>query len=330
MTGQRAGRVDNVDGRGDNNTDKTPVITGRGMKALRYKFSSTEMSDARGVTRARLLSRFVGDLARKKFGGIVFSYEDVLYDTSADHSMPLKEISSEIERIQDGGIAVAIVSRGDPKRICSDLRHAIGSRYWESTHVGYENGAVISTLNDDIQDAYHDHADIDRENITDKSLKAFLDYAMTRKIISDKKDAVLYPHQISILRKDRGHCASSITCMMRLDDGQLPSMARGVKAFDAGRHTDIIPYNTSKYDIVRVMKSHIPKDARILCIGSSGQWPGSDCEMLTHRYSLSTDTVSATASSCWNLLAADTHAEQRVLSYLRGIATGGHRFGISL
>jgi len=64
-TGDARG-ADGGDARAGNPRAGMPVVTGRGMTALRRKFGGDEMSDSRGITRARLLTRFVGDLSSKK------------------------------------------------------------------------------------------------------------------------------------------------------------------------------------------------------------------------------------------------------------------------
>ena len=146
-TGDARG-ADGGDARAGNPRAGMPVVTGRGMTALRRKFGRDEMSDSRGITRARLLTRFVGDLSSKKFGAIIFGYEGVLRDYGSGHTMPLKEIGAELERIMRGGIIVGIASRSGPESVTAELRHMIRPEYWDDTRVGYCNGTDIRALSD--------------------------------------------------------------------------------------------------------------------------------------------------------------------------------------
>ena len=293
-----------------------PVITGRGMHALRQKFGAAEMSDGRGTTRARLLSRFVGDLASKKFGGIVMGYENVIYDTESDHTMPLKEITFEIARLLRGGIIVGIVSRHSCDEIIPQLRQIISQEYWGMVLVACCNGAMSCTLDEYVNDT----------TTSDHILESFLKSARLQGIISDyniKDDSgvTIYPNQISIKRQG---------CGMRQIIRHAKQIS-AVKVLFSGGHADVISHETSRYGIVRAASASIQSDRHILCIGYSGQWPAADCELLTHRYSLSTGPVAATASSCWNLLPQDVEGEQGALEYLRcaAVAEDGS-FSISM
>lgn len=291
------------------------VITERGDMALGKKFNKIEMSDARGITRARLLSRFLNEISTKKFGAVVFGYEKVLYDDAADHTMPLKEISVELERLLANKITVGIATRQSHQDVRAEIQHTIAPEYWNDTYITYCNGAYTSTLNDDVQS----------HNSKSKDLESFLEFAITNDIIS-KDDIIKYDNQISIKNHNNTYSAQKILSELR--DKKL---LEKIKVFESKKFVDIIPYHISKYHIVKTIKNAIPKDRHILCIGYDGQWPGSDCELLTHRYSLSTNTVSTTAASCWNLLPDGTHGEQGTISYLKSMHTKNNKmFNISI
>ena len=110
--------------------------------------------------------------------------------------------------------------------------------------------------------------------------------------------------------------------IIRAMTGAGSPMRRSVKVFESDGYIDVVPYGGSRYEMVRRIKPAIPRDRYILCIGCRGQWPGADCELLAHRYSLSTGTVSATASSCWNLLPEGEGGEQGALTYMRSMRMG--------
>ena len=297
------------------------VITERGRTALLRKYGTEEMSDSRGITRARLLSRFVSDLGSKKFGAIVFGYEGVLHDTRADHAMPLKEIGAGLEKILRDGIRIGIVSGMSHEEIAPKLRHTIPSKYWEEVHVGYCNCAEIITLDEDPD--------------TDQKLTSELRYFLDRAASGESEipwDKIIPhpPHQISVGNDAIGNYgATRIIAAMEKMQGPV---LRNLKVLESEQYTDIIPRRVSKYDMVGRIRDAIRKDRHVLCIGCKGKWPGSDSELLTHRHSLSTDTVSATAASCWNLLPAGERGEQGALAYMRGISMhgSGGGFGMSI
>ena len=313
--------ADGSDSRAGNPRAGTPVVTGRGMTALRRKFGRDEMSDSRGITRARLLTRFVGDLSSKKFGAIIFGYEGVLRDYGGGHTMPLKEIGAELERIMRGGITVGIASRSGPESVAAELRHMIRPEYWDDTRVGYCNGTDIRALSD---------TEENQSRAKNKHIELAADVIESSNIISGS-DVASCGSQISI--KNSGGAGgvkkySADMIIRAMTDAGAP-MQRNVKVFESDGYIDIVPYGGSRYEVVMRTKLAIPRDRHILCIGCRGQWPGADCELLAHRYSLSTDTVSATASSCWNLLPEGEGGEQGALSYMRSIRTGGGSGGSS-
>lgn len=303
-----------------------PVITERGRIVLRRKFGEAEMSDARGITRARLLARFVNDLASKRFGGVVLGYEGVLRNVGgggaggpigadAQHTMPLKEIGSELERLLRNGITVGIVSSAGRESVEPELQHTIRPEYWASTHVGYCNGGDIRTLDDDDDDgngpAHHQEG-------ADENLESFLQSTVSDRIIPEDRVVRSGHHQASIKNHDGMYGAVQI---IRSAERAYASMPDGIKVLEsaAGRLTDVLTHHTSKADLARRVGGMVPKDRHMLCIGCDGQWPGSDCELLTHRYSLSTNTVSATAASCWNLLPSGEYGEEGALTYLKSM-----------
>jgi len=310
--------ADGGDARAGNPRAEAPVITGRGMTALRRKFGGDEMSDSRGITRARLLTRFVGDLSSKKFGAIVFGYEGVLRDYGGGHTMPLKEIGAELERIMRGGITVGIASRSGPESMAVELRHMIRPEYWDDTYVGYCNGTDIRALSD--EEASQTRAKNDHIEFVTNAIKS-------SGMISES-DVTSCESQVSIKNSGgAGVKKYSADMIVRAMMGAGAPMSRNVKVFESDGHIDVVPYDGSRYKVVRRTKLAIPRDRHILCIGCRGQWPGADCELLAHRYSLSTGTVSATASSCWNLLPEGEGGEQGALTYMRGIRTGGSSNG---
>lgn len=312
-TGDALG-ADGGDARAGNPRAEVPVVTERGMAALRRKFGGDEMSDSRGITRARLLTRFVGDLSSKKFGAIVFGYEGVLRDYGGGHTMPLKEIGAELERIMRGGIKIGIASRSGPESVAAELRHTIRPEYWDDTRIGYCNGTYIRALSDaetSQSDANNDHI----EFVTD---------AIESSGMISESDVTSCESQVSIKNSgSAGVKKYSADMIIRAMAGAGAPAPRSVKVFESDGYIDVVPYGGSRYEVVRRTKLAIPRDRHILCIGCRGQWPGADCELLAHRYSLSTGTVSATASSCWNLLPEGEGGEQGALSYMRSMRTGG-------
>ncbi len=311
-TGDARG-ADGGDARAGNPRAGMPVVTGRGMTALRRKFGGDEMSDSRGITRARLLTRFVGDLSSKKFGAIIFGYEGVLRDYGGGHTMPLKEIGAELERIMRGGIIVGIASRSGHESMAAELRHMIRPEHWDDTCVGYCNGTDIRALSD---------AETSQTRASNDHVE-FVTNAIESSDMISESDVTYCGGQASI--KNSGGAGAkkySADMILRAMADAGATMRRNVKVFESDGYIDVVPYGDSRYEVVRRTKLAIPGDRYILCIGCRGQWPGADCELLAHRYSLSTGTVSATASSCWNLLPEGEGGEQGALTYMRSMRVG--------
>jgi hypothetical protein len=85
---------------------------------------------------------------------------------------------------------------------------------------------------------------------------------------------------------------------------------------------DIVAPGVTKLDIVfacQEMTRLRHNSENILCIGDKGEWPGNDYDLLTSPYSLSVNTVSSNANSCWNIARSGHRGTQATMEYLKRI-----------
>ncbi len=68
----------------------------------------------------------------------------------------------------------------------------------------------------------------------------------------------------------------------------------------------------------------------MLCIGDRGCWPGNDFALLNQEFALSSDEVSGSPDTCWNIAPAGHRGVQATLGYLSALFGKDGRFRLRL
>jgi hypothetical protein len=97
----------------------------------------------------------------------------------------------------------------------------------------------------------------------------------------------------------------------------LAQMSGLIKVVHSSRSVDVIANSTSKCSLKAWITSGFPADSNVLCIGDQGRYPGNDFELLSHRYSLSSDLCSLSLNSCWNFAPVGYRGVQATEYYLQ-------------
>ena len=249
------------------------------------------------------LEQFKGML----FSGVVFDYDGTLCDRRKRFSELDAEVAKQLLRLLATGLMIGIAT-GRGKSVKTVLRKAIPSSYWGRILVGYYNGGDCALLTDD---EHPDGTNTACSELTlisdalkaDPRLQRLFDLSVRRTQIAVESISwtpvpVLWALANEVVRKHG-----------------LP----GVTAVTSGHSVDILAPGITKRSLVRkILTNHcLSPDARILCIGDKGLWPGNDFDLLNEPFSLSVDEVSSDPATCWNLAPAGYRGIQATLYYLR-------------
>lgn len=99
----------------------------------------------------------------------------------------------------------------------------------------------------------------------------------------------------------------------------------GVRILFSSHSMDVLPAGCSKLNAIRDAEKAAESGSDVLAVGDRGAYPGNDFEFLTHRHSISVDTVSSALESCWNLLPAGVRNVSGLVRYVSMMDVRGDR-----
>jgi hydroxymethylpyrimidine pyrophosphatase-like HAD family hydrolase len=233
---------------------------------------------------------FYNKLHSAKFKRLVFDYDDTLQDKfpSGDTENKIFEL---LNKFLANGITVAVAT-GRGESIRDDLQKKIRKECWDSFIFGYYNGGDIGLLSD------NNPPDLKAEIYP--PLQDFVN-ELARKLPNTRYD--LKPKQLTVFLPElRMYGCENIVY-------ELARRNNKIKIFTSGYTIDIIPFSSSKLNVVDY-------EGGTLCFGDSGQYGGNDFELLSHEYSLSVNRCSSDFNSCWNLAPTGMVNSRATLFYL--------------
>ena len=249
---------------------------------------------------------FMKQLKGVSFSGIVFDYDDTLCDNRRRFEDLNEHIAKELLRLLGNGLMIGIAT-GRGKSVKMALRKAIPSAYWERILVGCYNGGDCALLS---EDNHPDGTDATCPELTpiEDALKAdprvhkLFEVTIRRPQITVEPRSVIPIPTLWSLANEVVHKYG-------------PS---GSTVLTSGHSVDILAPGVTKRNVGRMLSiiCNSPPDARIMCIGDKGRWPGNDFDLLSEPFSLSVDEVSSDPLTCWNLAPAGYRGIQATLYYL--------------
>lgn len=253
---------------------------------------------------------FVSKLNSTKYGAVVLDYDGTICSSENRYTGISSGIANSIEKILAAGFLIAVVTgRGRSVRIA--LRKAIKKSHWEKVIIGYYNGGVIGTLNDE--------SIPDTNSPFSNAISAV--EQMLQPIIAPnglKLTSRKWQLTVEIENKDRWNSAR-----MQIIQVVMKAQRNDLRFVESNHSMDVIPITTSKLNILPFLETvlgNMGLERNFLFIGDRGQWPGNDFELLSLENSLSVEQVSADHHSCWNLADLGTKGPMATLSYLDKIS----------
>lgn len=268
------------------------------------------------------LENYLELLSSTKFSGVVFDYDGTLCSAENRFIGMSDNVSIAVRTILEKGFIVGVAT-GRGKSVREDFQKQIPEEYWPQVVIAYYNGCDIGILSDCSLP--------DTESSPNKTLVRISEEIGKHGILKGKLKVELRPSQLTIKIEDKlewlyaKRILSHLLITLNLPDIQM---------LESSHSCDIVVKSeASKLKILSKcgeVASIFNKGNNFLCIGDRGQWPGNDFDLLSHKFSLSVDEVSADIYSCWNFSDAGRRNTEATLDYLSKIKWSSDNLSFSL
>ena len=272
--------------------------------------------ERRGPIR-RALDRFKADVEEQSFRSIVFDYDGTLCSSQRSDGAPPQPIVEQLKRLVDAGIVVGIAS-GRGGSIQEHLQKCLPERTWEKIQLGLYNCGHISTV-----------SNAPRKGETSEFLSHVTRIVRQLKTLGVPIDSIraTHPYQVSV----RFHEGVSIEGNWFVIADALRQAGLDLSRVVRSKHSvDILGTGVNKSHLVAHIVQRFKIDPyQVLTMGDQGAWPGNDCSLLEHRFSLSVDQPSRRLDRGWKLAPSHRRDVDATLWYLERVrASGNDKFVI--
>lgn len=272
-----------------------------------------------GATRRALLD-CESAFQEQDFRAIVFDYDGTLRRSNHPGEAPTDQMIERLERIADSGIVVGIASgRGDG--IQSTLREKINAALWNRIELGLFNGGWLGTLGSDYTPEETNNEFL--SHVT-RILRALQSSGVPIREIKPN-----FPYQISV-RFHEGVQAEGMWFVIA--DGLRQAGLNSSTVVRSKHSVDVVSPGISKTHLIAsIIRKHNMDPYQIVTMGDQGSWPGNDCSLLEHKYSLSVDQPSRRLDRGWKLAPDSRRDVDATMWYLERmkIENGQFRFQLS-
>ena len=254
--------------------------------------------------------QFSRRLSKQIYHGLVLDYDGTVVDSRNKENPPNTDICREFNRLLACGLTLGFATgRGKSIRQALQCREAIDKKYWDKVIIGYYNGAEIGYLSD----GKCPNSSFD----TGYCFNQVLEYVnQSLKDMGSECKITPRGHQVTIETKSLisvTHLWSVVCEAIKKNINCELSVVRSTHS------VDILAPNITKTAVVDHIVSLCGKGSSILVIGDQAQWPGNDFDLLSGKFSLSVNEVSASINTGWNLCSGGVRGPQGTLEYLRKI-----------
>ena len=254
-------------------------------------------TDYRSIEHAAI--NYLKKLASTYFKALVLDYDNTVILDNCTDDESYHACMNYINSFLQNGIGICFAS-GRGKSIRKQLLQVIPPDYFDKLYVSYYNGAFTLPLSAELPPV--------TDSIAPSLLKA-------REYIS-----MYYPQRTSseTLRNECLTYEGSVTEIESIYRITLSAILHGklseIRIARSDHSVDIIPQHISKRNALEFMRNIYGNE--ILCIGDAGNELGNDFELLDSEYSISSDCVSASLESCWNIASLGLNGPAATREYL--------------
>jgi len=255
------------------------------------------------------------------FGSIILDYDGTICSAENRWEGLTQETAKLLINLLEQEIILGIAT-GRGKSVRLDLQKVIPEKYWPNIVIGYYNGSDIGRLNDD---------ELPNKFLSNNNSLKEIDDLLKSYNFPYQVDSELKPNQLTIMMQDKNNWNKVRSTIIQLIMNKGLS---NIQILESAHSMDIIDEKyTSKIKVadicVEIAKMN-KKSASFLAIGDKGIWPGNDFQLLSSKFSLSVDEVSALNDSCWNLAEAGIKNTEAMNYYLSHMEYSIQGFKINL
>lgn len=254
-------------------------------------------------------SRFLRKLKAAEFTSIIFDYDGTLCDPSARFELLSNDICNHLRRLLRADMTIGIAT-GRGQSIRKSLQEVIPKKYWAQVWIGYYNGSDIGLLSD--------NSHPDKESSLHPTLLPIKSRLSEDTYFAEIATFEARPNQISI-EPVNGSWGLVHNWLFDIFGNTL---SNGVQILESSHSFDILAAGVSKLNLFNACQEFVKKTKgsdKILCIGDKGAWPGNDFELLSRKFSLSVDEVSADSNTCWHLTPPGYKGVKATIYYLESL-----------
>jgi len=262
---------------------------------------------------------FTAAIERQEFRSIVFDYDGVLSGSQRNESPPPNAIMEQLQRLIQADVVVGVASgrggsiqevffAGMPEPIRSKIQLGL-----------YNGGCIIDASTPPTEGKTSEFL----SHVT-RIMRHLQDLGVPIEQIR-----TTHPHQVSVRFREG---VSAQNNWLVIVDALRQSGLDFTKAVRSKHSVDILGAGVSKSRLVAHIVQQFKIDPyQVLTIGDQGAWPGNDCSLLEHRFSLSVDEPSRRLDRGWKLAPVHKRNVDATLWYLERIRlVAGGRFTLDL
>lgn len=285
------------------------AVLDRSRLAVRRKSSAASTNEAHWAKWRSALDAFRAQLANAQICGVVFDYDGTLVDTEHRFSDIHADAADQLNRLLGAGLWIGIATgRGDS--VHCKLRVAVNPVHWPHVIIGYHNGAVVRSLQEEVPD-------LDAEP-SDGTFSAVAAALRSRLEQSGLASLRVREHQITVNPVAGSGLAETWRATRECLD---VAGFKETRVWLSSHSVDVLSGRCSKLHVVDAVASAAGCDsAQVLRIGDRGAWPGNDWELLSSPLGLSVDECSSDSMTCWNMLPIDVRGAAATVRLLRHIS----------
>lgn len=285
------------------------------------RFQGIKLTDEHLAFWSSAYRNFVRTLESAKFGSVVFDYDGTMISERDRYSGLDVEISRNMDYLLSKDILIGVAT-GRGKSAVVDLRRAVSENYWDNVYMATHSGSEISTLG---------------------GIELF-----KTTLIADHRLSKLYSYVNTLLPRTKNINFKIKERQMTIECDPIEKQMvkelvteaahkfgyTSLRILLSSHSVDVISPGASKSNLVKsiglINHKNTGKELKTLTLGDSGNWPGNDFYLLSHKYSLSVNHVSSDPNSCWNLAPAGHKGVQALKDYLGAMNVHDSNFTIKV
>ncbi len=259
----------------------------------------------------RALGDFKASLGRQSFRAVVFDYDGTLCPSSRRDAPPPAAVITHLTRLLESEVIVAVAT-GRGGSVDEQLRACLPERLWPRVPLALYNGGWVSVVGGSMPEATG----------TNEFLSHVARIVNRLKGLGVPIDTVrtTHPYQVSIRFREGVQTEG----MWFVVADALRQDGLDVSRLERSKHSlDILAPGVSKSRVIANIVQDFGIDPyQILTIGDQGAWPGNDCSLLEHRFSLSVDLPSRRLDRGWKLAPTQKRDVDATLWYMERMVVG--------